>query len=220
MGFSWRGLRVLLTSGPTREFIDPVRFLSNSSSGKMGWALASEARRLGAKVTVISGPVLTLPPKDVEVKWVETALEMRRQVLKTADKADLIVSAAAVTDWRAKVVSTEKIKKKNGEIEISLVPNPDIIGEVGEIKKKKEATAQKFPALIGFALETRDMESSAFKKMWEKNLDMIVANSPATLSSDNIQATLLLKNGVKRKLPLLSKRLCARTILKEAESFL
>jgi phosphopantothenoylcysteine decarboxylase/phosphopantothenate--cysteine ligase len=220
MSFSWRGLRVLITSGPTREFLDPVRFLSNSSSGKMGWALASAARRLGAKVTVISGPVSTISPKDVEVKWVTTALEMRRQVLKTAEKADLIISAAAVTDWRAKTVATEKIKKKNGEIEIALVPNPDIIGEVGEIKKKDGAKARKFPALIGFALETRDVESSALKKMWAKNLDMIVANSPASLSSENIRATLLLKNGVKRKLPLLPKRLCAQAILKEAESFL
>ncbi len=220
MGFSWRGLRVLITSGPTREFLDPVRFLSNSSSGKMGWALASEARRLGAKVTVISGPVSTLPPKGVAVRWVETALEMRRQVLKTAENADLIISAAAVTDWRAKVFSAEKIKKKTGAVELSLIPNPDIIGEVGEIKKRKEAKALKFPALIGFALETKDPESSALKKMRGKNLDMIVANSPASLSSENIRATLLLKNGVKRKLTLLPKRLCARAIFKEAEAFL
>ncbi len=220
MGVSWNGLHVLITSGPTREFLDPVRFLSNASSGKMGWALAEEARRLGAKVTVVSGPVSSPAPGKVAVKWVGTALQMRSQVLRLAKKADMIVSAAAVTDWRPKKFSPSKIKRKKGEACLTLVPNPDIIREIGEIKKKKDAQARKFPVLVGFALETDGLERSSLKKMREKNLDMIVANSPASLASEKIRATLFLKNGAKKKLPVLSKRLCARKILKEVENFL
>ncbi len=220
MSFSWNGLHVLITSGPTREFLDPVRFITNASSGKMGWALAEEARRLGARVTVVSGPVSTPAPEKVSVKWIETAFEMRNQVLKMAKKADIIISAAAVTDWRPKKFSPSKIKRKKGEVRLSLLPNPDIIREIGEIKKKKEGRPQRRPVLIGFSLETNGLERSSLKKMREKNLDMIVANSPASLSSEKIRATLFSKIGSKKKLPLLSKRLCARKILKEAGNFL
>ncbi len=220
MSFSWKGLRVLITSGPTKEFLDPVRFITNASSGKMGWALAAEAWRLGAKVTVVSGPVSTPPPGKILVQWVETAIEMRNQVLKLAKKADLIVSAAAVTDWRPKKFSPNKIKRREGEVHLALVPNPDIIGEIGKIKKKSGAKERKFPVLVGFALETHDLERAALKKMREKNLDMIVANSPASLSSERIRATLFLKTGVKKKLSLTTKRLCARSIFNEIEDFL
>ena len=132
-----RGRRVLITSGPTREHLDPVRFLSNASSGAMGFALAGAARSLGAKVTVISGPTSLPSPRGVAVVPVVTALEMRRETLKRSRAATLVIGAAAVSDWRfiEKDTSTHKIKRRPGLLRLTLVPNPDIIKEAASMRR-------------------------------------------------------------------------------------
>ncbi len=212
--FSWKTKRLLITSGPTREFLDPIRCLTNLSSGRMGWALAQEARRLGSWVTVVSGPVSVPPPQGIRVIWVESALEMRAKVLALSKKSDVVIAAAAVTDWRPAKASLSKIKRGKKIFHLTLVPNPDIIGEVGQMKRKRKGDG--IPQfLVGFALETEKLASFAFQKLKKKNLDMIVANSPASLSGETSRATLVFKNGSFRKLPALSKVRLARVIFEE-----
>lgn len=174
---SWRGRRVLITSGPTREHLDPVRFLTNASSGRMGWALAAEAQRQGARVTVVTGPVGLAPLRGVETVTVVSALDMRRQTLKRARAADLVIAAAAVSDWRFERTSPHKIKRKPGPVRLTLLPNPDIIKEVGRRRRPGQV-------LVGFALETRRVVASARRKLEDKRLDLVVANSAATLGAE------------------------------------
>lgn len=181
---SWRGRRVLITSGPTREPLDPIRFLTNASTGRMGWALAAEAKRLGASVCVVTGPCALEPLAGVETVPVVTALEMRREVLERSRAADVVVGAAAVSDWRFARTARHKIKRKPGAVRLTLVPNPDII---------KDAARRRRPGqvFVGFALETRRAEAYARKKLREKGLDLIVANGPASLGSDASDWTLI-----------------------------
>lgn len=181
---SWRGRRVLITSGPTREPLDPIRFLTNASTGRMGWALAAEAKRLGASVCIVTGPCALEPLPGVEIVPVVTALEMRREVLERSRSADVVVGAAAVSDWRFARTARHKIKRKPGAVSLTLVPNPDII---------KDAARRRRPGqvFVGFALETRRAEAYARKKLREKGLDLIVANGPASLGSDASDWTLI-----------------------------
>ena len=145
---AFRGRRVLITSGPTRELLDPVRFLTNASSGAMGFALAAAARRLGARVTVVSGPTALPAPRGVEVVPVVTALQMRREVLRRVRASDLVVGAAAVCDWRVARVPRHKIKREPGRLRLTLVPNPDIIRDAASRRRPGQV-------FVGFALETR-----------------------------------------------------------------
>ena len=162
------GRRVLVTAGPTQEPIDPVRFIGNRSSGKMGVAIAWEARARGADVKLILGPVALDQPPGVEVVHVSTADELREAVLASFEDADVVVMAAAVADFRPKVVADDKLKKESGIPELILEPTPDILRELGDLKGAR--------VLVGFAAETEDLEASARRKLTAKRLDLIVVN--------------------------------------------
>lgn len=203
-----RGLKVLITSGPTREHLDPVRYLSNSSSGAMGFALAETARRLGARVTVVTGPVSIPAPKGVVIVEVGTALEMHGKVRRLAPRQDIVIGAAAVSDYRPAVFSSRKIKRKKGALRLTLIPNPDII-------KSAAARRRRGQVFVGFALETHEAAEHARRKLVRKGLDLVVANGPATLGSGSIRATLVRHEGL-RRLPPASKPRVARAILEEA----
>ncbi len=205
-----RGRRVLITSGPTREYLDPVRFLSNASSGAMGFALAAAAREMGAKVTVISGPTALTAPRGVAVVPVVTALEMRRETLKRSRAAALVIGAAAVSDWRFSNENTSKhkIKRKPGLLRLTLVPNPDIIKDAASLRRPGQV-------FVGFALETRRAAAHARMKLVRKGLDLIVANGPANLASGRARATLVSRSFV-RRIPEGSKARVARAIVDAA----
>lgn len=160
-------MNILVTAGPTREKIDPVRFISNYSTGTFGYEIAGEAARRGHNVTLVSGPTCLEAPEGVKRVMVESALEMRREVEKAAKKAECMIMAAAVCDWRARLPKNNKIKKHGNKITLELESNPDILQEAG--KKKKGI-------LVGFALETENLEKNALVKLKKKNLDLIVAN--------------------------------------------
>ncbi len=164
-----KGKKVVITAGPTREYIDPVRFISNPSSGKMGFALAKVAAAMGGEVVLITGKSPLRTPYKVRRVDVETVEEMRETVLREVENADLFVSAAAVGDYRPKEFSKEKIKKEKGELLLPLVKTPDILKEVAQ-KKGKELV------VVGFAAETEKIKDNALKKLKEKGLDLIVAN--------------------------------------------
>jgi len=195
------GERFLITAGPNREPLDPVRYLSNRSSGKMGYALARAAARRGAEVVLVSGPTALECPAGVRRIPVTTAAEMRDAVINEFAAASAVVMAAAVADYRPVVAADQKIKRGKGPIEIRLEPNPDIVKELGQNKDGK--------VLIGFAAETQDLTANAAKKLREKNLDMIVANNVAEAGSgfdgDTNIATILDRTGASLALPLMSK---------------
>lgn len=161
--------KVLITAGPTQEPIDPVRYITNHSSGKMGYSIAKAAKERGAKVTLVSGPTNLEKPSGVNVIDIVTARDMHKAVLEHFDEADIIIKAAAVADYKPKEVSENKIKKRDSDLSIELTRNPDILLELGKIKKNK--------ILIGFAAETRDLFENAKNKIDRKNLDFIVANN-------------------------------------------
>jgi phosphopantothenoylcysteine decarboxylase/phosphopantothenate--cysteine ligase len=162
------GKRLLVTAGPTHEPIDPVRFIGNRSSGKMGYAVAREAAARGADVTLVAGPVAIPDPPGVRVLRVETAEDMRRAALSWADAVDAVVMAAAVADWRPAEEAPGKLKKESGPPALQLVPTPDILRELGDLKGR--------PLLVGFAAETGDLETAGRGKLAAKGLDLIVVN--------------------------------------------
>jgi phosphopantothenoylcysteine decarboxylase/phosphopantothenate--cysteine ligase len=162
------GVELLLTAGPTREAIDPVRYISNRSSGKMGYALAEAALKEGAKVTLVSGPVALPAPQGAALVAVESAQQMYDAVIQQASQSDIFIACAAVTDYRVDQAAEHKIKKTAGEISLQLVPNADILTAVSALEKR--------PFCVGFAAETRQLEEYALGKMKQKNLDMIAAN--------------------------------------------
>ena len=189
------GLAVTITAGPTREPLDPVRYLSNHSSGKMGYALAEAAAELGARVTLISGPVSLPCPAGVERLEVETAVEMHEAAQRLAPESDLFIGCAAVADYRAESAAEHKIKKVEGEEELvlRLVKNPDIIAAVAALP------AEHRPLVVGFAAETRNLATYARDKLARKGLDMIVANDVSReelgFGSDHNAALLLWRSG-------------------------
>ena len=210
------GKRVLITAGPTRERIDPVRYISNFSSGKMGYSLAEVARELGAEVTLVSGPVSLKSPAGVRVVSVESASEMYEEVTSVMDNMDIIIGTAAVADYKPAVYANQKVKKQEGDSTLELTRTKDILAEVG-----KRKTGQ---ILVGFAAETIHVDEYAKKKLVKKNADMIVANNVtqegAGFGTDTNIVTLFTKNGDCKELPLLSKKEVAREIFKEIESLL
>ncbi|WP_182036840.1 bifunctional phosphopantothenoylcysteine decarboxylase/phosphopantothenate--cysteine ligase CoaBC [Vibrio diabolicus] len=165
------GKSILITAGPTREAIDPVRYITNHSSGKMGYALASAAAQMGAKVTLVSGPVSLNTPVGVERINVSSAQEMHEAVMTHANKHDAFISCAAVADYRPQTIASQKLKKTedNDEMVINMVKNPDIVASVAAMTEKR-------PFTVGFAAETNDVETYARGKLTKKNLDMICAN--------------------------------------------
>jgi phosphopantothenoylcysteine decarboxylase/phosphopantothenate--cysteine ligase len=182
---------VMVTAGPTQEPLDPVRFLSNRSSGKMGYALAEAAARRGARVILVSGPVNLAPPAGVETVQVRTAAEMREQVLAHLEDAGIVVKAAAVADFHLSKVPAQKVKKTAARLSLELDPTPDILAELGRKKGDR--------LLIGFAAETQNLVAEARRKLESKNCDMIVANLVGApelgFESEENEVTLVLRTG-------------------------
>ncbi len=203
------GERILVTAGPTQEAIDPVRFISNHSSGKMGYALAVMARRRGAEVTLISGPTSIPLPAGVRTIPVKSAVQMRQAVMEHLGDATVIIKAAAVADYRPASLSPSKIKKKDGPLTLSLERNPDIIAEVGRLKGDR--------VLVGFAMETENLIENAQAKLAGKNMDLIVANDLSSPDAGFRADTNLVKiidcSGHVESLPLLDKKEVAQRIL-------
>ncbi len=195
------GERLLITAGPNREPLDPIRYIGNRSSGKMGYALARIGVRRGAEVTLISGPTSLRPPQGVRLISVLTAAEMRQAVLKEFSAATAVLMAAAVADYHPEKLLPKKIKRGRDPIQLRLKPNPDILREVGMRKNGQ--------ILIGFAAETEALVANAKKKLHEKNLDLIVANNVTEEGSgfdvDTNVATILDRKGGVHSLPLMSK---------------
>ena len=203
------GKTVVVSAGPTREYIDQIRFLSNPSTGRMGYALAGAARERGADVILISGPTHLAPPRGVRIINVETALEMRKQVLENSRKANIVLMAAAVANYRPKKKAETKIKKGRGSLTLELEENPDILAELGKKKGKK--------VLVGFSLETRGHVRRAKEKVRKKNLDLIVANDPlqdgAGFGVETNIVQIIDREGNVEKLPKLPKKEIAHLIL-------
>ncbi|MEG6585990.1 bifunctional phosphopantothenoylcysteine decarboxylase/phosphopantothenate--cysteine ligase CoaBC [Dendrosporobacter sp. 1207_IL3150] len=204
------GKKILITAGGTIEPIDPVRYIGNRSSGKMGYALAKAALSRGAQVTLISGPTSLQPPTGIDVRYIETAAEMQNAVLEEFNDSDIIIKAAAVADYRPQEVAVQKIKKTGESITLTLVKNPDILYELGKIKKERQL-------LVGFAAETQDLIENAMSKMTRKNLDMIVANDVtmpgAGFNSNTNIVKLIFKDGRIEEIPKMSKDAIASIIL-------
>lgn len=206
------GRQVLITAGPTVEAIDPVRYISNHSSGKMGYAIARVAEKRGARVTLVSGPVNLDPPVGVEVVPVESCDEMAQAVFSHLEASDIIIKVAAVADYRPVDPCVRKIKKTDAskDLSLSMTENLDILKRVGELKTKKQF-------LVGFAAETNDLEAHALAKMEKKNLDMIAANIVGTKDSgfktDTNKVKLFFKNGSSKDIPLMDKHKVAHVLL-------
>jgi len=207
-GDDLNGLKVLITAGPTREPLDPVRFLSNRSSGKMGFALARTARRRGAEVTLITGPVSLADPPGIEVLRVNTAAEMAELVMSRAGAAQVVVKSAAVADFRPMACEPHKIKKTSQGLHLDLEKNLDILKQLG-------AHRQVGQLLVGFAAESRDHAGEGLRKLQEKNLDLIVVNdilgTQTGFDVETNQVTLIDRKG-NTVLPLLSKEATANRI--------
>ena len=203
-------MRIVISAGPTREAIDPVRFITNRSTGKMGYAIAEAARDMNFEVVLVSGPVNLAPPAGVNVIAVESAAEMAEAMRNAAEQADMIVMTAAVADYRPKVYSTSKIKKSDDDMVIELERTEDILASLGKNKRPEQI-------LVGFAAETDDLLKNAQSKLERKNLDYIAANIVGVpgrgFAADDNAITLLGRNGFRKDLTLKSKALLARELL-------
>lgn len=210
------GVNVLVTAGPTVERIDPVRFFTNRSTGKMGYALAEQAAKLGASVTLVTGPTNLEYPKGVQVVQIESAQQMLEAVMQRYHEADVVIKSAAVADYRPKHVFDQKMKKQPGAAVLELERTTDILRTLGEQKEHQ--------LLVGFAAETEQVDEYAQKKLLSKNLDMIVANNVTTegagFGTDTNIVTLYKRSGESRKLPILSKHDVATEVLKEVKEML
>ena len=203
------GKRIIVTAGGTIEPIDPVRYIGNRSSGKMGFAIAEAAARHGARVLLITAPSALSDPRGVKVIRIETACQMREAMLKEYDSCDAVIMSAAVADYRAKTIAPEKIKKSEPTLTIELEKNPDILFELGQKKSHQ--------ILIGFAAETTNIEEYAARKLEQKNLDFIVANNVATagagFNTDTNVAMIICRGGKAEKFPLMPKTELAEIII-------
>jgi phosphopantothenoylcysteine decarboxylase/phosphopantothenate--cysteine ligase len=201
--------KILISAGPTIEPIDPVRFISNHSSGKMGYAIAKAAEYRGAEVTLVSGPTALCEPYGVHIIHVKTADEMAEAMFENMEQSDIIIKVAAVADYKARIQAKHKIKKSDEKLVLHLDKNVDILKALGEQKKHQ--------IIVGFAAETQDLDSNAQKKLQEKNLDMIVGNIVGSSSSgfgvDTNKVTLYLPKGKKRSLPTMEKDEVAHILL-------
>lgn len=211
---SLQHLNIMITAGPTREALDPVRFISNHSSGKMGFAIAEAAAARGARVTLVSGPVNLPTPSGVNRIDVASALEMHQAVMQDAPRQQIVIGCAAVADYRAKTVAEEKIKKQGDEMCVTLVKNPDIIADVAALRENR-------PFVVGFAAETRNVEEYARQKLAHKQLDLICANDVSLadqgFNSENNALHLFWPDGDKA-LPHGSKRLLGQQLIDEIVS--
>jgi phosphopantothenoylcysteine decarboxylase/phosphopantothenate--cysteine ligase len=214
---SLRGKKVLVTAAGTIEPIDPVRYIGNRSSGKMGYAIAQEAANRGADVVLVSGPSALKINAPVQLIRIETAAQMREAVLKEFSDTDIVIKAAAVADYRAKVVADNKIKKNDQELTLTLEKNPDILWELGQ--KKREGQI-----LVGFAAETQNLLEYAKGKLAKKNLDLIVANDvtkqDAGFNTETNLIKIIARDGKITDFPLLAKKELAKAILNEVEGLI
>ena len=203
------GKTVLISAGPTQEAMDPVRFISNHSSGKQGYAIAKAAKAMGANVILVSGPVQLEKIERIQTIDVTSALDMFEAIKQNADKADYIIMAAAVSDYRPENIAEHKIKKSDDKIEMTFVKNPDILAYLGQRKTKKQI-------ICGFAMETQDLDKNAKEKLEKKNCDMLIANnlfvSGAGFQTDTNIVSLLTKDSIEH-LPKLSKEELGQKIL-------
>jgi len=217
-GESLKSRTVLVTAGPTREPLDPVRFLSNRSSGKMGYALAGEALRRGAQVILISGPTSLYPPLGAELRPVETAADMSREVKRNLSRADVLIMAAAVSDFRPADRSEQKIKKREAPPDLKLVPTEDILASLDRAGSRSKRV------IVGFAAETRDVTANASRKLREKKLDLIVANDVSRegigFDSDFNQVVIIDRKGAVVESPKASKREISRLVIDRVEVLL
>lgn len=203
-----KGLKVLVSAGPTREAIDPVRYITNHSTGKQGYAVAKKARDLGAEVTLVSGPVSLEKPEDIRVIDVESAIAMKEALEENLKNHDFLVMSAAVADYRPEKAADSKIKKSEDQLNLTLVKNPDILKGLSEMKKDH--------IFCGFAMETEDLEKNAKKKLHEKNLDLIVANSlrdPGAGFAGDTNIVTIYSPHDEQSYPILSKEEVAEKIL-------
>src|SRR5688500_3527606 len=215
-----QGRRVLITAGPTYEDIDPVRFVGNRSSGRMGYAVAAEALRRGAAVTLITGPTHLTPPHGAEVVKVRSAAEMHAAVMERAPGRDIVIMSAAVADYTPAETAPQKMKKSDGPVTITLNRTTDILGELGTLPSRQQ---QRLPVLVGFAAETRDVVPYAQQKLTQKGVDLVVANDvsrrDAGFDVDTNAVTLITAGGAE-ELPLQAKSAVAAKILDRVEQFL
>jgi phosphopantothenoylcysteine synthetase/decarboxylase len=198
-------IHFLITAGGTREYIDPVRFISNASSGKMGYALAAAALKGGHSVTLITAPTNLTPPKGAKAINVETSAQMFAAVKKFLKTCNCLIMAAAVSDYAPLKTSKMKIKKTNKPLTINLNPTPDILKWAGEHKQNQ--------IVVGFALEDKDIRTRAAKKFREKNLDMIIANTPDAIGAEKSSLDILAIDGKWVKLPRSNKTALAKIII-------
>ena len=207
------GKKLLVTAGPTREYLDPVRYLSNDSSGRMGFAVAAEAARRRARVTLLTGPVSLQAPRGVSCVRVVSARQMHKAALRFGKKADAVVAAAAVSDWRPLRPSRRKVKKSSrpgGPWNVPFARNPDILKDLSKLSGRR--------VLVGFALETDHLLRNARKKLKEKNLDLVVANTPAAFAARRSTVFLLEADGKVSRFSSADKSATAKRILNVVES--
>lgn len=210
------GCRMLVTAGPTVEALDPVRFFSNRSSGKMGYAIAEQAAKRGADVVLVSGPTHLAPPADVTVVPVTSAEDMYREVRARFPDQDVVIKAAAVADYRPATYSEHKLKKQDGELTVKFARTPDILAELGRTKEGQ--------LLVGFAAETNDVATHAQDKLKRKNLDLIVANDVSKpgvgFATDTNAVSIYNAGGLVTSLPVMSKAAIADALLDEVRDML
>lgn len=202
-------MRILVTAGPTREYLDAVRFLSSPSSGRMGFACAREAARRGHRVTLVTGPVELPDPAGVRTVRVTSAREMHRAVLRAFPGADAVLMTAAVSDYRPARARSTKIKKTGRAMTIRLAPNPDILADLGRRKSGQ--------ILVGFAVEVQDAVANALAKLRRKNLDYVVLNSPRAFGSGRISATIFRGGRAVKRFRGAAKESVARWLIQAVE---
>ena len=208
-------MRILITAGGTREYIDPVRFISNASSGKMGYALARAALKAGHKVTLITTPTTQKPPGAAKLVNVETAAQMFEAVKKHFSRCDCLIMAAAVADYTPANPAKTKIRKTGESLTVKLKPTADILKWAGKHKKVKSKKVKgKRQIVVGFALEDKAIRVRAQKKLEDKNLDMIVANSPAAIGADKSNVQIKIPNSSWLKIQNATKVATAKSILR------
>ena len=211
-------MRILITAGGTREYIDPVRFISNASSGKMGYALARAALKAGHKVTLITTPTSQKPPGEAKLVNVETAAQMFEAVKKYFSRCDCLIMAAAVADYTPVRSAKTKLKKSSKSMTIKLKPTADILKWAGKQKQLNcQRTKEKRKIIVGFALEDKAVRLRAEKKLKDKNLDMIVANSPAAIGADKSYVQIKIPNCSWLEIQNATKITTAKTIIRMLE---
>ncbi|MBI5368440.1 MAG: phosphopantothenoylcysteine decarboxylase [Planctomycetes bacterium] len=202
-------MHFLITAGPTHEYLDAVRYLTNPSSGRMGFAVARAARRRGHTVDLVTGPVLLRDPQGITVTRVVSALELRRATLAALGRADAVVMAAAVGDYRPARRVAGKLKKTGGAVTLALVENPDILREIGRKKGRR--------VIVGFAVEVQDAEANARRKLVAKGADLIVLNGPASFGAERAGFRLITAGGEVRELPDASKAALGTALVRWVE---